>query len=245
MEKENSDTFYKISVFIGSIFMIYYIFLKLAFGYTSFSIVFFIAGLILFSYGVMELKYKIHLWGRIPKKLRKVITIFIIIAVSIFLVIESIVVFNGFKKDNIKPDYVIVLGAGVKGTTISASLEERLITAIKFNKEYPDVPLVLSGGQGKGEDISEALAMKNYLINNGIDENLIIMEDKSTNTYENFLYTKDVLEEETGKEDFTITIISNNFHMYRAKFLAKEVGFSTYGYPAPSHKASALVFYVR
>lgn len=245
MEKENRDTFYKISVFIGSIFMIYYIFLKLAFGYTSFSIVFFIAGLILFSYGVMELKYKIHLWGRIPKKLRKVITIFIIIAVSIFLVIESIVVFNGFKKDNIKPDYVIVLGAGVKGTTISASLEERLITAIKFNKEYPDVPLVLSGGQGKGEDISEALAMKNYLINNGIDENLIIMEDKSTNTYENFLYTNEILKDITGKENLNVTVISNGFHMYRAKYLGEKVGFNCYGYPAKTRKATAVVFYVR
>lgn len=71
------------------------------------------------------------------------------------------------------------------------------------------------------------------------------MGDKSKNTYENFLYTKKVLDEETVKEDFTITIVSNSFHMYRAKFLAKEVGFNTYSYPAPSHKASVLVFYVR
>ena len=104
---------------------------------------------------------------------------------------------------------------------------------------------MVSGGQGKGEDMTEALAMRNFLVDNGVDPSLIIMEDKSTNTYENFLYSKNVLEEETVKEDFTITIISNNFHMYRAKFLAKEVGFNTHGYPAPSHKASALVFYVR
>ena len=110
---------------------------------------------------------------------------------------------------------------------------------------YPDVRIVVSGGQGKGENMAEALAMRNFLVDNGVDPSLIIMENKSTDTYENFLYTKEVLEEETGKEDFIITIISNNFHMYRAKFLAKEVGFNTYGYPAPSHKVSALVFYVR
>ena len=85
--------------------------------------------------------------------------------------------------------------------------------------------------------MTEAFSLRNFLVDNGVDPSLIIMEDKSTNTYENFLYTKNVLEGETGKEDFTITIISNNFHMYRAKFLAKEVGFNTYSYPAPSHKA--------
>ena len=63
MDKENRGIFYKISVFIGSIFMIYYIFLKLAFGYTAFSIVFFIAGLILFSYGMVELNIKLICGG--------------------------------------------------------------------------------------------------------------------------------------------------------------------------------------
>ena len=90
----------------------------------------------------------------------------------------------------------------------------RLETALDFHEMYPDVKIVVSGGQGKGENMAEALAMRNFLVDNGVDPSLIIIEDKSTNTYENFLYTKDVLEEETGKEDFTITIISNNFKIF-------------------------------
>ena len=55
---------------------------------------------------------------------------------------------------------------------------------------YPDLKIVVSGGQGEGENITEATAMRNFLVDNGVDSSLIIMEDKSTNTYENFLYSK-------------------------------------------------------
>ena len=78
--------------------------------------------------------------------------------------------------------------------------------------------------------------MRNFLVDNGVDSSQIIMEDKSTDTYENFLYTKKILDEESEVKDPTVTVISNNFHMFRAKFLAKEVGINTLGYPAPSHK---------
>ena len=118
-------------------------------------------------------------------------------------------------------------------------------TALEFNEIYPDVKIIVSGGQGEGEDITEASAMRNFLVSNGVDENLIIMENKSRNTYENFLFTKKLLKKQTGKDEFKITVISNNFHMYRAKYLANEVGFDTLGYPAPAHKSSTLVFYVR
>nr|WP_243177773.1 YdcF family protein [Clostridium hominis] len=139
----------------------------------------------------------------------------------------------------------MVLGAGLRGSKISTSLLYRLETAVEYNKLYPDVKIIVSGGQGPDEDISEAKAMKDYLISKGIDESLIISEDKSTNTYENFLFTKKILEDETGEEDFTVTVISNNFHMYRAKYLGKQVGFECLGYPAPSHAASSFIFYTR
>ncbi|MDU4883371.1 YdcF family protein [uncultured Clostridium sp.] len=219
--------------------------LKMMFGFVAFSSVFCMLGIVLLVYGYVELKFNIDIWGHIPKVYRIIITTLFTIGLVIFIGIESIIIYNGHHHDTQKPDYLVVLGAGLRGRSISASLLYRLETALDFHDMYPDLKIVVSGGQGEGEDMTEALAMRNFLVDNGVNPNLIIMEDKSTNTYENFLYTKNVLEEETVKEDFTITIISNNFHMYRAKFLAKEVGFNTYGYPAPSHKASALVFYVR
>ncbi len=230
---------------IGILLILYYLMLKMMFGFVAFSSVFCMLGIVLLVYGYVELKFNIDIWGHIPKVYRIIITTLFTIGLVIFIGIESIIIYNGHHHDTQKPDYLVVLGAGLRGRSISASLLYRLETALDFHDMYPDLKIVVSGGQGEGEDMTEALAMRNFLVDNGVNPNLIIMEDKSTNTYENFLYTKNVLEEETVKEDFTITIISNNFHMYRAKFLAKEVGFNTYGYPAPSHKASALVFYVR
>ena len=230
---------------IGILLILYYLILKLMFGFVAFSNMFCMLGILLFVYGYVELKFNIDIWGHIPKIFRVIITTLFTVGLVIFICIESIIIYNGNHHDNEKPDYLVVLGAGLRGNSISASLLYRLETALDFHEMYPDVKIVVSGGQGTGESMPEALAMRNFLVDNGVDPSLIIMEDKSTNTYENFLYTKYILEADTEKDNFTITIISNNFHMYRAKFLAREVGFSTYGYPAPSHKASALVFYVR
>lgn len=230
---------------IGILLILYYLILKLMFGFVAFSNMFCMLGILLFVYGYVELKFNIDIWGHIPKIFRVIITTLFTVGLVIFICIESIIIYNGNHHDNEKPDYLVVLGAGLRGNSISASLLYRLETTLDFHEMYPDVKIVVSGGQGTGESMPEALAMRNFLVDNGVDPSLIIIEDKSTNTYENFLYTKYILEEDTEKDNFTITIISNNFHMYRAKFLAREVGFSTYGYPAPSHKASALVFYVR
>lgn len=236
---------YKMSAIIGVILMAYHIILKVFAGYISFSRVFFFMGVILFIYGFIELRYKLALWEHIPKALRKIIIVLFTIGLSIFLVIESMVVVNGFTIDQEKPDYIMVLGAGLRGTKISSSLEERLISALEFSEKYPEVPIIVSGGQGKGEDISEAAAMKSYLTNKGIDEDLIIMEDKSTSTYENFLYTYELLAERKETKQPKITVISNSFHMYRAKYLGEKVGFQCYGYPAKTLKTTAPIFYVR
>ena len=74
---------------------------------------------------------------------------------------------------------------------------------------------IVSGGQGKGETISEAQAMENYLLNHGIREDRIIKEDNSTSTYENFEYSKLVMDE--GQAVF----VTNEFHVLRSELMAK------------------------
>ncbi len=236
---------YKICLWIGLALIIYYIGLRLISGFVAFSSMFCLLGIILFIYGFIELKFKVNIWGRIPKLLKRIIIVLFFIGMSIFIIIEGVIIYNGHHYDKERPDYLMVLGAGLRGSKISTSLLYRLETAVEYNKLYPDVKIIVSGGQGPDEDISEAKAMKDYLISKGIDESLIISEDKSTNTYENFLFTKKILEDETGEEDFTVTVISNNFHMYRAKYLGEQVGFECLGYPAPSHAASSFIFYTR
>lgn len=245
MKDKENKLLYKVFMWIGIALILYYIGLRLISGFVAFSSMFCLLGIILFIYGFMELKFKVNIWGRIPKLLKRTIIVLFSIGMSIFIIIEGVIIYNGHHYDKDRPDYLMVLGAGLRGSKISTSLLYRLETAVEYNKLYPDVKIIVSGGQGPDEDISEAKAMKDYLVSQGIDENLIISEDKSTNTYENFLFTKKLLEDETGEEDFIVTVISNNFHMYRAKYLGEQVGFECLGYPAPSHAASSFIFHTR
>lgn len=243
--KLNNKILDKIFIIIGIISMLYYIGLKIAFGHIAFSIVFFMFGLILVAYGCIEIKFQINLWNKLPKTLKKVITVLFTIGLSIFIVIEGIIIYEGHHKDEEKTNYLMVLGAGLRGEEISTSLKYRLDTAIEFNKKNPEVKIIVSGGQGEGEDVTEASAMKKYLVNNGVNGDLIISEDKSTNTYENFLFTKNILDKNLGDVNHKITVVTNDFHMYRAKYLGEKVGFECLGYPASSHKSSTLNFHVR
>ena len=92
-------------------------------------------------------------------------------------------------KANGSNDYAIILGAKVNGEIPSLSLQYRLDAALDYAKENPHVYLILSGGQGAGEHISEAKAMKRFLVENGIQEERLLIEDMSTSTYENLLYS--------------------------------------------------------
>ncbi|QGG54022.1 YdcF family protein [Lysinibacillus pakistanensis] len=119
---------------------------------------------------------------------------------------------------NGKAAYMIVLGAKVKpGGIPSLSLKNRLEEAVSYLKKYPHVQVIVSGGQGPDEDQTEASVMLEYLLNNGIEASRIIAEDRSTSTYENLLFSKELLPKETKH----ITIVSNDFHLKRAKYLAE------------------------
>lgn len=118
--------------------------------------------------------------------------------------------------------YIIVLGAKVKpGGIPSLSLKNRLEEAVKYLNKYPHVKVIVSGGQGSDEDQTEASVMFKYLQDKGIDTNRILVEEQSTSTYENLLFSKELLPKGTKK----ITILSNDFHLKRAKYLAESLGF--------------------
>ncbi|MFA9398124.1 MAG: YdcF family protein, partial [Clostridiaceae bacterium] len=156
---------------------------------------------------------------------------FLLFIVS-FIIIESFILI-GSKDDNVtNVDYVVVLGAGIKGKEVSQTLKYRLDKSIEVLNENQSLEVVVSGGMGYGEEISEASAMENYLIDKGIEKNRIIKEEKSTSTMENFKFTKEIL----GEESFKILIITSDFHMFRSKFLAKRNGFKAYGITSPTFK---------
>ena len=163
------------------------------------------------------------------------------IAVLQFVVIEGAIIAHGQSRDFRDTGYVIILGAGVWGKTVSPALDERLKVGIEYLEKYPESIAIVSGGQGRGEDITEAKAMKSYLVARGIDEKRIITEDKSTSTMENFEYSRLILKESTGRDIREISVITSNFHIFRTKMLAERNGFTPYAISCKT-PASVLVF---
>lgn len=138
----------------------------------------------------------------------------------IFLIVESRIIASLFSRGDRKADALIVLGAQVRGTKLTDSLKRRLDRAVSYLDSYPDTKVIVSGGQGRGEALSEAEAMAQYLIRNGIPSGQIYREDRSTSTRENFRFSKQYL----GEEDVIVGIVTNGFHIYRASRIARQEG---------------------
>lgn len=147
--------------------------------------------------------------------------------------IEAAVVFRGEADHSALPvDAVIVLGAGVNGEEPSAALWSRIRAAADYLADHPDVPVVLSGGQGPGEDISEAEAMRRALWTNS-EACRYLLEERSTSTAENFRYSKALLEEYgLDTETAVIAVVTNDFHCFRSHMIAQKQGLNTIGIPA-------------
>lgn len=141
----------------------------------------------------------------------------------LFMVLFSCVLSKMDAYPEQKADYVIVLGAQIRGENITRSLKYRLEAAYEYYRENPDCMIVVSGGQGEGENISEALAMQRYLVGKGVPEDKIIMEDKSTSTNENLKFSYEIIKSR-GDENVNIVICSNDFHIFRALKLAERIG---------------------
>jgi len=122
-----------------------------------------------------------------------------------------------------KEDAIIVLGAAVHGEEVSRILASRLDTALQYHAYNPKAYIVVSGGQGQGETISEAAAMAKYLENRGVDPSKILLEPRATSTYENFMFSKQILDKQLGNE-YQTAYITNHFHVYRAGRIAKNAG---------------------
>ena len=119
----------------------------------------------------------------------------------------------------VKSDAIIILGCRVNGTKPSEFLKKRVEVGEKLYKQGYGKKIIVSGGMGNKEDISEAECMKNLLVESGIDSNKIILEDKSTNTNENIKFSSKKMKELNYN---TAIVVSNNFHLRRAKILAKK-----------------------
>ena len=203
------------------------------------------AGIVFLLCGVI---CRMHRNGRdlwhLPHGLKLVLGGLVLAGILIFLVMECLIASRMFARGEKNMDYILVLGAQVRGDTVSRALEDRLKTAKEYLEENPETKAILSGGQGPGENLTEAQAMYDWLTGRGIDGDRLICEDRSTSTWENMIYSKAMIPENAS--DITIGIVTNNFHVYRGVMLARCSGFAkACGIAAESHSLMQLHFLVR
>lgn len=169
---------------------------------------------------------------------------FVTLMCLVVLVITSSLYIYG-NADNItyNEDYLIILGCGVRGTEPTEPLRSRLDTALSYLEKNNDCKIIVSGGQGRGEDISEAEAMKTYLKEHGVSDLRIITEDKSTSTSENFKFSNKEVNYKLSGTD--AAFITNDFHIYRANSLARMQGFSFTHMGAPTSWYNIFPSYLR
>ena len=146
-----------------------------------------------------------------------------------------------------EPRVMIVLGCQVREDGPSVLLRDRLDEALAYWEDHEDTLIVVSGGQGSNEPTTEARAMADYLEERGVEEDQILLEDRSHNTAQNLRYSRALLE--GAGEDLSggVIVVSNGFHLTRARMLAQRAGFdqvSTLAAPT-SHLPSRLQMYIR
>lgn len=125
-------------------------------------------------------------------------------------------------------DYIIILGCKVrKNGKLTPLLKSRVDRAISFyknqlSKTKKNVIFIPSGGKGRDEVISEAEAMRNYLVEQGISKKNIMIEDKSCSTYENMLFSNKIINSRKGSSK--VAFSTTNYHVFRSGVIANNVG---------------------
>ena len=134
------------------------------------------------------------------------------------------------------PRAMVVLGCQVMPDGEPSNLED-----------HPDLTVVVSGGQGDNEPVTEARCMADYLMERGVEEDQLLLEERSHNTDQNLRYSRELLEAEGCDLSQGVVVVSNGFHLTRARMLAERAGYdsvSTLAAPS-SHLPSRLHMYVR
>ena len=165
----------------------------------------------------------------LSSKLWHIILLFVCIGFVYFIIVEIPIIKNAQTDKNPERDYLIVLGAALWGDEPSPSLVRRLDGACRYLKEYPDSKAIVSGGQGNGENRSEADAMFQYLTERGIEPERIIKEDKATSTKENLLFSFEIIKELGDDPVGNTAILSSPYHLFRAKSMSRALGVEAAG----------------
>lgn len=206
------------SVAAGIFCTVYFLLMAVFTGLASkFNFIWLPMGLVLTGGGIFLLKSK----KVFSKTIRNTFLAVAAIGLILFLNVGGLILSGFFQSGEENLDYVIVLGAQMKASGPSMILKARLDEAIRYLEENPETKVIVSGGQGSDEPVSEAAGMKAYLVENGVEEGRIFMEDKSVNTNQNLKFSAEYI----NIEEEHVGIVTSNFHIYRSVKLAEKLGY--------------------
>lgn len=189
--------------------------------------------------------------GKRKHLLRKILLILLCMGMFLFGALEIVIALHDGTNVVGEPDVMVIFGCQVKPDGPSILLRDRLDTALDYLEDHPDMTVVVTGGKGDDEHISEAQCMYNYLTEHGVDGENILMEDRSRNTWQNVNFCKPLMES-NGMDcmaDCRPILVSSGFHLGRIKMLWERVnpeGWTPSTLAAPvSHIPSAVKMFFR
>ena len=174
--------------------------------------------------GMAGLGALVFLFPRLPHGWQLVLGVLVLAAAAAFTLCELPVLRAAHTDADPASDYLIVLGAKVNGTTPSHAMEDRLTAALDYLNAYPESTVIVSGGQGDDEGISEAEAMAVWLRAHGIDDSRILLEDRSESTRENLENSFAIIRSRGGDPADGVAIVTSEYHLYRAREIAAALG---------------------
>ncbi len=195
-----------------------------------------------FGISVLSRKYP-----RAAKRAFAVLTAVILAGAAVSAAALAFIVTGSRSDDASNADIAVIMGAGVHGEEPSQSLYDRLCAAREYLEENPDIKVIVSGGQGSGENITEAECMRRWLEDNGIAPERIIKEDKASSTAENAEFSMEIARSLTGRDGITAAVITSDYHLARSKLYFEKEGAQALGVSAKSSVPAALeaVYYIR
>lgn len=177
-----------------------------------------------------------------PKPVRIAWRAMVCVGLSCFIFVEAQIISQMRQESPQGLDYIIILGAAVRGDKPTSPLVLRMEKALEYMNSNPDTIAIATGGTGRNADISEAECIRRYLTENGISPERILMEEKASDTQENIRNSFAMIQNENA----SVGVVTSNFHVFRALLICRLEGHEgVYGVPARAYLALGIHYTVR
>ncbi|MSA99343.1 YdcF family protein [Finegoldia sp. BIOML-A3] len=147
-----------------------------------------------------------------------------------------------YKKTDKDFDYIVVLGGSMKGIELSELIKQRMLTSFAYYRTNKSI-MIFSGGKSNG-DIEESVAMKNFAVENNIQDTDILLEKLAMNTMQNIEYVKNLIQQDIDCDNKKVCVITNNFHAFRTKLICNKMKVNWTVIPAESNLNSKINTYL-